>query len=517
MASQNISSRLPLLLLVSALGVPSPLAAQATTLPPGAATSFEAGTALQPRIVNGVETVGWPTVGFFLSSGGVCSGTMIGCSTFLTAAHCVCDPPLTGAQCASLPPGGIVFLQHAGFFGVSSVKVHPGFAFGDDADLAVLKLAGPVTGVAPTRINTTARPAVGTQGLIVGFGVTHGAHRDTGIKRQGVVTTAPCVGVPAANHLCWTFNEPLGSPGSNSNTCPGDSGGPLFTQQGGELVVSGVTSGGISQTCMPIDHSFDADVFKDRSWIQSQGGSDLLNTACGAMPQAGGSGSQILGAAGDLSAMEPEQRFTFEVPAGTTRLRVALNAENPGANDFDLYLRRGVPPTATSHDCASELDVGLEFCELMAPQPGTWHILARHYTGAGRFQVTVTVLGGSPGNGPSPPYATWITSEALPDHRVQVRLTGGAGAVEGQGEAQCIAESICVSGALPGRPEIFFKVIGPRPNGYLWAQISRFTPSKVEIWAQRVSTGQINYYLLDAVAASDDNVSGLQDREAFLP
>lgn len=43
------------------------------------------------KIVNGVALSGFPSVGLLLNgpSPSVCTGTLIGCSTFLTAAHCV--------------------------------------------------------------------------------------------------------------------------------------------------------------------------------------------------------------------------------------------------------------------------------------------------------------------------------------------------------------------------------------------------------------------------------------------
>ena len=87
----------------------------------------------------------------------------------------------------------------------------------------------------------------------------------------------------------------------------------------------------------------------------------------------------------------------------------------------------------------------------------------------------------------------------------------------GSKEGDCIAESICLSGALAGRPEVFVKLIGPRPNGFLWVQISRFTPSEVEVWVRQTASGEINYYHLDPVGSGVDDVSGLQDREAFTP
>lgn len=123
--------------------------------------------------------------------------------------------------------------------------------------------------------------------------------------------------------------------------------------------------------------------------------------------------------------------------------------------------------------------------------------------------------GGGGGGAPPPPYTTWISSTGLPGYQVQVRITGGSGGIQGLKEGDCIAETICVSGAVAGRPEVFFKVIGPRPNGYLWVQVPRFTPSQVEVWARQTKTGKVNYYKLAPAAAG--SLSGLEDREAFLP
>ena len=64
-----------------------------------------------PRIVNGTRAGGfYPTVGMLARNGFFqCSGTLIGCHTFITAGHCV-SPPFAASQYS-------VFLQHLGFVG----------------------------------------------------------------------------------------------------------------------------------------------------------------------------------------------------------------------------------------------------------------------------------------------------------------------------------------------------------------------------------------------------------------
>ncbi len=59
-------------------------------------------------------------------------------------------------------------------------------------------------------------------------------------------------------------------------------------------------------------------------------------------------------------------------------------------------------------------------------------------------------------------------------------------------------------------------MIGPRPNGYLWVQLIRFTPSEVEVWLRQQSTGKVNEYVLPAVPG-DGTLMGLEDRVAFEP
>jgi hypothetical protein len=353
-----------------------------------------------PAIVNGLLTSEFPTTGALLRGGDPdtavawCSGTLVGCGTFLTAAHCVCST--NGASCQGGPgapdPGDwLVFLQHAGFFAVESIAVHPDFAF-PVGDVAVLRLAAPVVGIAPTRI-ATAAPAFGTPGTIAGFGRSGGSSDDYGLKRYGDVVTASCSGgISNTTSVCWDFASPVGAPGTDSNTCNADSGGPLLVDSGAGEVVAGVTSGGSSSSCLALDHSYDANVAFYASWIQGQAGDDLAAARCGSLAQVGEPGGRVHGSSGGVSAPSPEDRSEVEVPAGATLLRVALNASEEGNNDFDLYVKAGSPPTTSSFDCAAAGANQWGFCEFDAPAPGTWHVLVRRFKGSGTWQTTATLF-----------------------------------------------------------------------------------------------------------------------------
>lgn len=67
------------------------------------------------------------------------------------------------------------------------------------------------------------------------------------------------------------------------------------------------------------------------------------------------------------------QRFTFDVPAGASRLVVTTSG---GTGDGDLYVRFNAQPEIAQgqYDCRPFTVGNDETCEFDNPQPGTWHI-----------------------------------------------------------------------------------------------------------------------------------------------
>lgn len=368
---------------------------------------------LSPRIVNGTLTFAEPTTGALLRGStpdqafAWCSGTLIGCSSFVTAAHCVCD--FDGAACQSgsaapAPGEWQVFFQHAGFFEVQSIAVQPAYDFPEN-DVAVLRLASPVSGIVPTPL-AQADPLVGSDGVIAGFGLSTGGANDYGLKQRGHVMTAACESDLPDGLVCWDFDGPLGPPGSDSNTCNGDSGGPLFIEGAGGRELAGITSGGSSFDCRPSDHSYDTSVATQRAFIEAQAGADLGGEACGTLSQVGDAVTDVIGFSQRLDAGKPQGHHSFEVGPGVSELRVALNASEEIGSDVDLYVRYGAAPTTTEFDCRAFGPNHWGFCRFPEPAQGTWHVMAGRWSGgASTYQLTATLFAGEGQQPPPPPLA----------------------------------------------------------------------------------------------------------------
>lgn len=118
---------------------------------------------------------------------------------------------------------------------------------------------------------------------------------------------------------------------------------------------------------------------------------------------------------------------------------------------------------------------------------------------------------------PPPPPGPWLESQSLPGFRVKVRIAQPGGSIPGASEPACIPETLCVSGAVPGRSEIFVRVVGPKGNGYLWPTLVKFSTSEIEIWIEQLSSGAVRYYRLPGATPGSSDLPGLFDRMGFLP
>ena len=184
----------------------------------------------QASIVGGEETSDWPAVVAYITAGGtgLCTGSVIAPKTVLTAAHC-------GVMAAE---GDVVFAGSSIFaagidVAVSEVHIHPDYDDLDPAhDLAVLQLMGTLD-VTPVELNVEVVDDTwrGMTLHIVGYGNDDLYDGETaGIKREADVELADVQG-----HLIYHESP-------ETNTCSGDSGGPILAQLDGDWLQIGVAS-----------------------------------------------------------------------------------------------------------------------------------------------------------------------------------------------------------------------------------------------------------------------------------
>lgn len=216
----------PLLLALSAL------AARASAPPP-------------PPVVNGVATDAHPAVGVLIGvdpstgrGGPFCSGTVIGRTWAVTAAHCV-DAALEYVEDFGIEVyfavGTDVFAEGGlvASTAVTAMEMHPDYTGRDIvADVGLVALEEPLP-VDPVALSDQgAWPGWdGATVSVVGWGITADGAEDAGVKRTADLAV-----------FSWD-DDFLYLSDTESNLCSGDSGGAaLMPDSGGTLRLAGVNS-----------------------------------------------------------------------------------------------------------------------------------------------------------------------------------------------------------------------------------------------------------------------------------
>lgn len=206
------------------------------------ATELCASQGLQPKIANGANCANpsqSPVILLYMVTGSgayQCSGVLVTPTTVLTAAHCLRAGTSRVVAAKWDAKGGVT--------GVSarSWVSHPGFSeagsVGYVNDIGVVKLASALPN--PTMpLLVSQRSSVGNQVYLSGWG-DPGGDLAVGYAQLNVVNEA---------QIGFTYTGKL------SNSCPGDSGGPVYRPVNGRQGVVGLTSTGTTEGCAEGDHS----------------------------------------------------------------------------------------------------------------------------------------------------------------------------------------------------------------------------------------------------------------------
>lgn len=118
---------------------------------------------------------------------------------------------------------------------------------------------------------------------------------------------------------------------------------------------------------------------------------------------------------------------------------------------------------------------------------------------------------------PAPDEEAWFTDPQYPGFRFAVEITAGGSTRIGAWEPHCLPETVCVSGAVAGRSEVFLRIVGPKPNGYLWPTLFKASTARFDVWIEQLATGVVQHYVLPGAEPGSDELPGLFDREGFLP
>jgi secreted trypsin-like serine protease len=226
--------------------------------------------AASPRIIGGTPAAEgeYPAQGFLEFNGFVCGGSLISNRYFLTAGHCATNDGTTTEVDASdfrvtLGKVDSNEFEAADRYDVADNDLNSQYSlFGPtnnktpDHDVALLQLATPAPdNLEPLRLveaDETDLWAAGKTATVIGWGV--GPTNGSGLSEDLLEATVPMVSDSGCTQAWGSMFHPLTmvcAGGGKTDTCGGDSGGPLMVSDGAFPVLAGLTSWGADPCAEP--------------------------------------------------------------------------------------------------------------------------------------------------------------------------------------------------------------------------------------------------------------------------
>lgn len=401
----------------------SVLIATAIALPIAvASTSVFAGTAnkvdakyhkakFTPRIIGGVEAtksdVPWQVAVEVIGGGQFCGGSLIDKEWVLTAAHCVAAQWPQGIQ---IRAGATDLKSNDGKVRhISQIVTHPRYEQGETADIALLKLATPITDISPIALADTAimqqSGTAGTNAMVSGWGNVSATGEEYPSKLMKVdvpiVSNEVCNSAEAYGGQIASTELCAGLAQGGKDSCQGDSGGPLVIKHNNAWVQAGIVSWG-DGCAVENKYGVYARVSSFIDWVnkakkgEAGNGNDNGNNNDGGNTGGGNdngnSGSPIVPETGLLLSKQvsgsegSEQVFKVEVSEHTRMLWIDTLG---GSGDVDVFVGYNRKPSESDFDYGQANDGNNEYQSILTPQQGTYYIMLRGYSDFANAKLTV--------------------------------------------------------------------------------------------------------------------------------
>lgn len=221
----------------------------------------------------------WPDVALVVAPMALCSGTLVAPDVVLTAGHCIETKPfevILGTTDYAVPGGEAI--------PVTKAIAYPDWKHAYDVGILVLAHPAKATPRAIAGACTVKEHlADGVKVHVVGFGLTSasGMGQNTKLHEADLpVTDAACTRVDACNPEIAPNGE-LAAGGRGTDSCFGDSGGPIFVPTTAGAALLGVVSRGEGTSGSPCAGGGVYErADKVVAWIEAEAHRTVARTAC---------------------------------------------------------------------------------------------------------------------------------------------------------------------------------------------------------------------------------------------